>query len=341
MSKLRSTAVVAVAVASSLAFAACSSGQESSGGSGGKTQKKSGTIQIAYLQKQGDQQYFVDEADGAKAMAQQLGDVKITVVNLGLDANKAISALDQAIANGANGVAIVVPDQQIGPQVIDRAKQANIPLIASDDSIKSGTGEVNPFVGFDGHAMGNEVGKKAAELYKSAGWTAADTRIIAAYKQDLSVCGDRVDGAAETFGQGVGSGVPQTVKVGTDNSPTDAQNKVGAVITANRDVKHWVVWGCNDENVTGAVTALQNAGKAPADIIGVGLGAYLSCKDWQAGQNTGNKASLFIDGKEVGASAVKVLVESIRNGAALPPKTIAKTTMVDKDNWKQTGLKCT
>jgi L-arabinose transport system substrate-binding protein len=331
---------MAAFVIGSLALTACSSGQEATNtaSTGGK---KTGPITIAYLQKQGDQQYFVDEAAGATEAAKKLGQVNVSVVNLGLDANKAISELDAAIARGVDGIAIVAPDQQIGPQVIDKAKQAGIPVVASDDSLKDGSGAEAPFVGFDGRSMGQEVGKKADELYKQAGWKAADTRIIAAWKQDLSVCTDRVEGAKAAFGEVAGGDIPKVIEVGTDNTPTGAQDKAGAVITANQNVKHWVVWGCNDENVTGVVTALQNSGKQPADIIGVGLGAYLSCKDWKAGQQTGNRASLFIDGREVGSSAVNVLVNAIRSGGQLPPKTVAKTTMVDSTNWQQAGLTCT
>ena len=117
--------------------------------------------------------------------------------------------------------------------------------------------------------------------------------------------------------------------------------KAGGVITANQGVKHWVVWGCNDESETGVVTALQNAGVAPSDILGVGLGAYLTCKDWAAGQDTGNKASLFISGNDVGSAAVKVMVDKIRNGVALPAETIADTHMVDATSWKAAGVVCT
>lgn len=78
----------------------------------------------------------------------------------------------------------------------------------------------------------------------------------------------------------------------------------------------------------------------PANIIGVGLGAYLTCKDWAADQNTGNKAALYISGEEVGRSAVQALVSAVRDGKPLPPKTIAKTTIVDKSNWRTAGVDC-
>jgi L-arabinose transport system substrate-binding protein len=322
-------------------IAGCSSGQTSSkdNGSGGPV-KKTGTITIAYLQKQGDQQYFVDEVSGAKQEAARLGDVKVEAVDLGTDSNKAISAMSTEVGQRVDGIAIVVPDQKIGPQVIDAAGSAGIPLVASDDPIQSGDGNAAAFVGFDSVQMGTSVGQKAGDLFKASGWTASDTKIMAAYKQDLSDCQLREQGEEQGFQSAAGASVP-IVKLGTDNSVIDAQNKAGAALTANPNVKHWIVWGCNDESETGVVTALQNNHLSSANILGVGLGGYLTCKDWKAGVQSGNSAALYIGGADVGASAVRVLVERLRNGTALPPKTIAKTTMVDASNWKSTMAECT
>lgn len=336
---LVATAFAATAV---LGLAACSSGMETAGGDAGASApaKKDGKLTIAYLQKQGDQQYFIDEADGAKEAAKAAGDVTINVVNLGTDANKAISQVEAAIAQKVDGIIIVVPDQQIGPQVIQLAKDAGIPIMASDDVIKDGAGAEAPFAGFDGTSMGEKVGEKAAELYTANGWTPADTMILSATKQDLSVCQQRVDGAKAAFTKAVPDG-PKITEIGTDNSATGAQDKAGAVITANAGVKNWVVWGCNDENVTGVVTALQNAGVSPKNIDGVGLGAYLACKDWKAGQDTGNKAALYISGVEVGKAATNSMIDLLRNGTALPPKSIANTEIVDAKTWEAAGVTCT
>lgn len=328
----------AVGVAAALALTGCSNGKAAATGSGGgSAAPKSGQITIAYLQKQGDQQYFIDEANGAKAEAAKLGNVKIVTVNLGTDANQAISAMSTEVGQQVDGIAIVVPDQKIGPQVIQAA--GSIPLVASDDPIKDGTGAAAPFVGFDSVQMGTQVGTEAGKLFKQYGWSASDTRVLAAYQQDLSDCQQREQGEEQGFASAAGAS-PQIVKIGTDNSVVDAQNKAGAAITANPGVKHWVVWGCNDESETGAVTALQNSGVAPADIAGVGLGAYLTCKDWAAKKDSGNKASLFIDGHAVGATAVDVLVGKIRDGKALPPQSIAPTKMVDATSYVQAGVQC-
>jgi L-arabinose transport system substrate-binding protein len=319
---------------------ACSTGQTATTAGNGQSATKLGTLTIAYLQKQGDQQYFVDEANGAKQEAATLGNVKVDVVNLGTDSNQAISDLTAEIGQRVDGIAIVVPDQKIGPQVIGQAGSAGIPLLASDDPISDGSGKPASFVGFDSVQMGTSVGQEAGSLYKKSGWTPSDTKVLAVYQQDLSDCQQRETGEEAGFQTASGAQLP-IVKVGTDNSVVDAQNKTGAVITANPQVKHWVVWGCNDESETGAVTALQNSGISPDNIVGVGLGGYLTCKDWQAGKASGNKAALFIDGRSVGSSSIKVLVDHLRNGAALPAKTVVPTQIVDPSNWKQSGLVCT
>lgn len=335
----RRAAVALTLVLSAGALGACSSGMTTSSPNDAGQPTKSGPLTIAYLQKQGDQQYFVDEANGAKQQAASMGDVTVQVVNLGTDSNQAISALGTEIGQQVDGIAIVVPDQKIGPQVIDQANAANISLVSSDDPISDGTGKPGPFVGFDSVQMGTSVGQEAGTLYQKSGWSPADTKILAAYQEGLSDCQQREQGEEAGFAQNAGAHL-DIVRVGTDNSVVDAQNKTGAVITANPQVKHWVVWGCNDENETGAVTALQNSGLSPDNIIGVGLGAYLTCKDWQGGKASGNKAALFIDGRQVGAQTIKVLVDHLRTGAPIPEKTLVPTQIVDPSNWQQAGVNC-
>ncbi|MFJ6662068.1 substrate-binding domain-containing protein [Streptomyces sp. NPDC091377] len=322
---------------------ACSSGKESSGED--SVGKVDGRISLTYLQKQGDQEYFVGEAAGARAKAKELG-IDLKVVNLGNDANKTVSEVQSAVAQKSKGVIIVVPDPAVGPQVVQTAKDGMVALLTSDDQICT-TGpdpaacrkeDLVPRIGFSGAQMGGEVGKRAAEEYKKADWKAADTRVISAWKQDVTVCGDRVNAAKRAFDAAV-PGV-KTINVATDNTPTGAQDKIAATITANPKVKNWVVWGCNDENAMGGITALQNAGIGPDHVIGVGLGAYLACKEWQSDKKSGMKAALFINGKDVGALAVQTMYDKLKNGKDFPQEAFAPTSMVDHSNWKKSGLTC-
>ncbi|MEV4612973.1 substrate-binding domain-containing protein, partial [Kitasatospora sp. NPDC049258] len=150
----------------------CSTGREATGGDA-SVAPVSGKISITYLQKQGDQEYFIGEAAGAKAKAAELG-VDLKVVNLGNDANKTVSEVQSAIAQKSNGLIIVVPDPAVGPQVVQTAKDAKVALLTSDDQIcatgpapaSCAKSDLVPRIGFSGAQMGGEVGKRAVEEYK-------------------------------------------------------------------------------------------------------------------------------------------------------------------------------
>ena len=322
---------------------ACSSGKEAA--TDDRVSEAGGKISITYLQKQGDQEYFIGEAAGAQEKAKELG-IDLKVVNLGNDANKTVSEVQSAVAQKSDGVIVVVPDPAVGPQVVRTARDGKVALLTSDDQICTtgpdpaacGKDDLVPRIGFSGAQMGEEVGKRAAAEFEKAGWTAADTRVVSAWKQDVTVCGERVDAAKHAFDAAV-PGV-KTIDVPTDNTPTGAQDKIAATVTANSGVKNWVIWGCNDENVMGGVTALANAGVSPAHVIGVGLGAYLACKEWQTDKPTGMKAALFINGKDVGALAVQTMYDKLKSGKDFPAEAFAPTTMVDHASWKSAGLTC-
>jgi L-arabinose transport system substrate-binding protein len=339
---------VVVAVTAALTLAACSSGQaqDSPGAQGarGDGEVSDGVIDIVFIQKQGDQQYFVDEREGAEQKAKELAAdggpaINVQFVDVGSDANAGINAVNTAIAQEADAVAIVVPDARIGPQVADLLRAAGVPFVATDDPFEDAKGDRVPWVSIESLTMGRQIGKEAGQLYAEAGWSAAGTRILSIKQEDLGVCGDREKGYLETFEQEAGE-LPKVIEVGTDNSVPQAQEKVGAVITANPDVQNWVVLGCNEESVSGGLLALENAGVGSDQLVGVGLGAYLACKDWRAGKDTGFKASLNVDGRIDGAASIEVLVKHVRDGVPISDETLGEAVIVDAASWESAGVVC-
>ena len=283
---------------------------------------------IVAIYKSGTQQYFIDQAAGFTKAAEELG-YKAQIINVETDANLAISAVSDAIAAGAKGIGITAPDQAIGTAVAKAAADAGIPLIATDDPLVDGAGNDVPFAGFDGVAMGTNVGKRAGELLQASGWLESnDYGVLSVEVQTLSVCNDRTNAAAEQVVAAGGSA--DAIKAVSYDGTTDvALSAAGSVITANPDVNKWVVYACNDEGALGAVNALKNAGFAASDVIAVGLGAYEACRPWKAGIETGFKAALYISGTDVGDAAARALIASIETGAPLPAKSVANTTIVD------------
>ena len=342
---LLATSLLAAACGSSSTKASSSTSATSAttGGGTAAVAPAGGAKPLIYaIYKQGTQQYFVDQATGAQAAADKVG-AQLKVVNVESDGNLAVTAVQNAIAAGAKGIAITVPDQTIGPRVAELAAAAHIPLVATDDSIKDGSGAAVAFVGFDGKDMGKKTGDEAVKLLTDGGWlkdSSVKVGLLSVEKQDLSACNDRTD-AQKAAVKAAGVAADRIYPVASDASVDGALSAASPVITAAAGVTNWVVTGCNDESVQGGLKALAAAGVSPDKIIAVGLGAYLACKDWKAGTPTGFKASLYISGKDVGDAAINALYANIAKGTALPPVTVAKTSIVDPSSWQAAGVSCT
>jgi L-arabinose transport system substrate-binding protein len=294
----------------------------------------SGENLFVAINKAADQQYFIDLQTAFKDKITELGGTAASF-DAKDQAELGVNLVNDAISQGAKGIAITVPDQAIGPAVAKAASDAGIPLIATDDPIEDEAGNPIPFVGFDGTDMGNKVGDEAGRLLQEAGWLTDGSVVgmLAVEKQDLSVCELRTEAQKAKVAE-AGLAEDQIYDVPSGATVDTANTASGPVITAHPDVTKWVVTGCNDESVLGAINALAAAGVAPADIIAVGLGAYEACRPWAAGQDTGFKAALFISGLDVGAAAAEVLYNNVVNGEEIPATTVAKTTIVAPDTYE-------
>ena len=291
-----------------------------------------GAQEIVAIYKSGTQQYFIDQAEGFQAAAEAAG-YGSRVINVELDSNLAVSAVSDAIAGGAAGIAITAPDQALGPAVSDAAAEAGVPLVATDDRLEDSAGEQVPFVGFDGAAMGTSVGERAGELLRGSGWLDGESYgVLSIEVQTLSVCEDRTDAAKEQV-LAAGASQDAIVQVPYDGTTDSALSAAGPQITANPQVDKWVVFACNDEGALGGVNALANAGFAPEDVIAVGLGAYEACRPWAQDIPSGFKAALYLSGTDVGRAAAQALIANIEEGTPLPPNTVADTTIVDPETY--------
>ncbi len=106
-------------------------------------------LKFGYINKMGDHPRFVREVEGAKAKAKELG-IELLVQDVQFDANLTVTTFDTYVGDGVKAIAIVVPDRALGPVVADKAKSANVALIAVDDDIAFTDGTPVAYVGLDG-----------------------------------------------------------------------------------------------------------------------------------------------------------------------------------------------
>jgi L-arabinose transport system substrate-binding protein len=288
---------------------------------------------IFYVVKFGEDPWFINEVAGAKAEANKLG-ATFTSQNVKTDANLAITGVDNAIAAGASGLVIVVPDQQIGPAVIAKAKEAHIPLIAVDDVIKDSEGKEAPFVGFSGVAIGKKVGEVIADMQDKLGWGKAgpETMVMAAEAQTVSVCMDRTDNSIAILKDRLGLTEGQIVHLAVPGEQTNAMTSAAQAIVKYPNVKKWLIIACNDDGVLGVVRALEQGGYTADDMIGVGINGDQACAEFKKAQPTGFRGSIFVDSKVHGATAVRELYEFITKGVAIPSRTIIDGHLITRDD---------
>jgi L-arabinose transport system substrate-binding protein len=287
-----------------------------------------------YVVKDGNDMWFLNEVAGAKAEAERLG-AGFTTQNVELNANLAITGVDNAIAGGADGIVIVVPEQQIGPAVMKKAADAGIPIIAVDDGIVDEAGNPAPFVGFSSVDAGKQVGNAIADIYEELGWTTPpgpETAIITAEAQTVSVCVDRTDNAIGVLKDRLGMTEEQVIHLAVPGSQDNAMTTAAQAVVAYPSVNKWLIAGCNDNGVLGVVRALEQAGYTADDMIGVGVNGQIACEEFKKPEATGFKASIYVDSAIHGATAIRELHDHVTKGEAIPERTIIAGTLITKDD---------
>ena len=260
------------------------------------------------------------------------------VQDVQFDANLTITSLDTMIADGVDGIAIVVPDRALGPVAIEKAAAANIPLVAVDDDIYSASEDPAPYVGINAQGIGNQVGTEVANLVKSEGWDSdlSNVRVASIEDQKADTCMQRNRGAQETFLNALPDfPEDQILHVPYDNTMVNAIDVMLTTLTANPQVEKWIFWSCNDDGVLGGVRATENAGLSPENVIGVGIDGSRTCEAFNSGEATGFRGSMWLDSAKHGAAAVELLYNAVVKGEEIPISNYQEATFVNQDNFSE------
>lgn len=318
-------------VAGSLALTACGSSSAPNGSSQGtKIDKKN--LKIGYIVKRGTDPFAADQVNAAKALAAKDG-VKLLTADVKQDTSLAISTVNQMLSQGAKGIIIVVPDQSIGPAVLRAAKAKGAVVIASDDAIKDATGKAAPFVGLEGATLGKQAGEELVKQLKAKGWTGSDTAFVNVVLPSLSVCNERTDGAAKAFDTGAGNFAGKKINVNYDGTLQKALTAMNATITSNPTIKHWLITGCNDDGVAGALRALEGKAVPKADTVGLGMDGALVCSELS--KDNGFYGANYVSFQKNGELAYTLLRDNLVDGKPIPASTFVPGPLATRANYKQ------
>lgn len=325
-----------VLVATSLvAFVGLMTGCAAAGSSSsGTSDGDSGGGSIAYIAKDLSQGWFQNEAGGVKKQATADGYTTLEMDSRG-DANTQASNIDTALTQGAKGVVLVTADQKLGPAVVTRLKSADVPLVAVDDPIKDAEGNPVPFVGMATEEIGTSVGNLLADSATERGWAASEIAAAALTFDEIDVCKQRTDATTASLKSKLPD-LPATNYFeanSTGNNTDGGLQAMQGLITAHPNIKYWLVYGCNEEGVVGAIRALEATGQGDTSC-GVGLGDGALAKIEFGKGTPAYCGSVFANSAKHGETAVKLITDFLKNGTAIPTETLIPGTEVTVDNWE-------
>lgn len=289
---------------------------------------------IAGIYKAGDQIWFIEEGKAAEKVVKEEGG-KFIYIDAKMNPDTYLAALDNVIAQKVDGVLVCVPEQQLSTVTIEKLKEAKIPVIAADDPLIDKNGKkLAPWVGIDSYNIGLQVGEWLGKYAKDNKLDALpETGLLIMTMDTVSSVVPRTNGGLEAFMKEIPNFPKNKVFKADYNGEADKGfAAASAVLTANPNIKNWLVLGGNEEGVTGAVRALEQFGVDKTSAA-IGMGAYLGEGEFKKNYSA-YKAAPFFSPVGVGGNSAKLLIDFIKTGKAIPESTAVKSEIVTKDNYK-------
>ena len=319
----------------------CSSGKDDSGKTDDNANKteseapasKDDKLVIYGIYKAGDQTWFIDEGNAAKAKAEEMG-AEFVFVDVQMNPEQCLKAVDNAIANNADGILMCIPDQTMSQAVVDKCKEANLPIVAVDDALEKDGKKLAPWVGIDGYKIGEANGEWLANYMKDNKLVEdEETGVLILTMDTVSSCVPRTEGAEDKLLEII-PGYKRIYQGDTDGTTDKGYNAASAVITANPQIKNWMVLAANEESAIGGVRALETAGLDKTSCV-VGLGAYLAKDEWKKSADVCMKASCYFSADSIGGASAEMLINHIKNGTEMPESTAVPAVVVTPKDYKE------
>lgn len=320
------------AVILALSTAACDKSTTSGGADAGE--KK---IKIGYLVKQPEEPWFQTEWKFAQKAADENG---FDLIKIGVpDGEKALAAIDNLAAQGAQGFVICTPDVRLGPAITAKARLAELKFMTVDDQFVGPDGNFMSDVhhlGMSPKDIGYQAGQLMLEEMKRRGWAVEDTAVCVSSFDELDTAKQRTDGAQQAL---IDGGIPKEKLYNAPNKTTDLPGSFDAAnicLTQHPEVKHWLIVGMNDNAVLGAVRATEGRGFSANDVIGVGINGTDCWSEFEKPEPTGFYGSLLLSPNKHGAETTMMVYHWVKDGTEPPKETYIKSaTLITRDNWRE------
>jgi simple sugar transport system substrate-binding protein len=235
-----------------------------------------------------------------------------------------IAAIEDLVAKGVKGIAITPTSDAVIP-ALDAAIADGVKVVLMDNDLPSWTGKT-AVVATDNLNGGILAGEWLGGVLK-----AGDTLAILEGVPGVPALDARVDGMLQGLGD-LASQIEVVKRLPTGCAQDQGQTATDDILTSNPDVT--AIYAACGPPALGAITAIANAGIAPADIVLVGFDAL---PDEVAQIVAGNEdASVAQFPAKIGELGIDTLWTAV-SGGTVPPLVDTGTAIVTPDNAADFG----
>lgn len=294
-------------------------------------------VKIGFLVKQAEEPWFQDEWRFADQAAREKG---FTLVKIGIpNGEKMMAAIDNLAAQKVQGFIICAPDVKLGMAIERTSKRNGLKVIAVDDQLIDGAGKPIasiPYMGISGYDIGKQVGQGLLEEVKSRGWSLSEVGALRMAYDQLPTAHERTQGAVDALKAG---GFPVANLFDAAQSKTDTEsafNAANIAFTKQARIKHWLIFGMNDEAVLGAVRAAESHALKSDAVIGIGIGgSKTALNEFIKPVATGFYGTVLISPKRHGYETTMNMYKWIVDQQMPPAVTLTSGTLMTRRNQAQ------
>ena len=291
------------------------------------------SLNIYGIYKAGDQTWFIDEGAAAQKAVEAAGGT-FTFVDAKMSPEECLKAIDNAIANQADGIVICVPDQTMSQNVVDKCNEYGIAVVAADDALEMGGEKIAPWVGIAGYDIGSSCAEWLCDYMEQNNLVEDETcGVLIMTMSTVSSCVPRTDGEYDVlisrFPEFKDNGNGRLFYADYDGTTEKGNTASAAIITGNPQITKWMVMGANEEGVIGCVRALETNG-VDAESACVGMGAYMVVEEYEKGSAL--RAAPFFSDVAIGTYSVNTLFDVI-DGNEVQMETAVPAEITTPENY--------
>ena len=305
------------------------------------TTAPNGKIKIGFSMATVKEERWQRDRDAFQAHCKELN-VECELTFADNKADKQLNDVEQLITSGINVLVIAPQDATQAAQIVDKAKEKNIPVISYDRLINSD--KIDVYISHQVPVIGRKIAEYALQNAPKGNYvmvygSSTDNNAAIMQKEQLAVLKPAIDKGDIKIvaNQNITDWKPEEALKFAENALTQNNNDIAAFVVSNDGMAGGVISAMESKGLTGKILVTgQDAEKAALQRIAEGKQSMTVYKPIIPLANAAVEAAIKLAKKEPLANATKFMNDNLKKEI---PAILLEVTVITKENLLTTVIK--